>query len=83
MGKWRDISGVRWQPRVAGGRRFHSVLHAVLNPALHSVLRHLPSVIDSAIDPYPINFNTCSANSAMPSPENPMRVSVIVHVRRV
>ena len=33
--------------------------------------------------PYPINFSTCSANNAMPRPEMPMRVSVIVHVRRV
>ena len=79
MGKWRDISGVRWQ--VAG--LFHSALNAALHSGLHSALRHLPSVIDPAIDPYPINFNTCSANSAMPSPENPMRVSVIVQVRRV
>lgn len=47
------------------------------------------SVIDAAIchlpypHPYRTNFITCSANNAMPRPEKPMRVSVIVHVRSV
>jgi len=39
--------------------------------------------LSEGAQPYPKNFNTCSANNAIPSPEKPMRVSVIVHVRRV
>ena len=73
--------------RVAGGAK--SIQPSIQPSIQSSVICHLPSAIDSAIHPYPypypypINFNTCSASNAMPRPEKPMRVSVIVHVRKV
>lgn len=65
----------------------------LINLVLHSVLRYLSSAIDAVLCPLPstqpsplpyrTHFITCSANNAMPRPEKPMRVSVIVHVRSV
>ncbi|MEY3109329.1 MAG: hypothetical protein RL079_14, partial [Verrucomicrobiota bacterium] len=68
---------------ISGGRCQDFSIQPSMQSSMQSSIQ--PSVICHRLSDrsYPKNFNTCSANNAIPSPEKPIRVSVIVHVRRV